>query len=161
MLVEMTMQELIRNTEQIPTEKRHHIADQVQIVGGYHVQRIGESDLVFQAKTSTGHTAKIRAVVSETPSGGASVELSDGTPMQFAPIATRADDVQISCNCEDFYYRFAAVNSRYRVLFGEITKPYIPKGPRMSDREPASDQPAICKHVIKLTHLLQSQGIMR
>lgn len=159
MILEMTVRELIANTERIETTKRHHVADQVQIVGGFVVQQLGETDLLFEGDTNTGHHPKIRAPIQIVETGGTRVTTADGTQLTILPISSTADDVQVTCDCEDFYFRFATLNSKANVLFGTITKVYIPKGTR--NVAPASTVPAVCKHIIKLSHLLNNQGVLR
>ncbi len=158
MIVESSMRELIANTERIPTTKRHHIANQVVIVRGFEAQRLGEDDVLFSAVTSEGHNPKIRVKVTEDEHSPTTVNLGD-TQVHITPVSVASDDVQVSCDCDDFFFRFARINSKYGVLFGRIDRVYIPKGTRHVG--PVSTVPAVCKHIIKFTHLLRSHNIMK
>ncbi len=158
----MSLGQLLANTRKIPTTKRHHIADQVQLVGGFQAVKLDGSRIVFQSKTNTGHAPKVSFDYEET-TNGTQVVTQDGTDLSIRPKSSTTDDILVSCNCEDFFYRFATVNSENGVLFGNIERVYVPKGTRkLSQQEyPISSQPAICKHVIKLTDLLRAQQVIR
>jgi hypothetical protein len=158
MIVEMTLDQLIRNTEQIETTKRHHIADQVQIPGGYEALKVNDGEVVFQGETNTKHHPKIRIEIEPVETGGVPLTLTTGENISIKPTDTRSKDVQVTCDCEDFYYRFATVNSKNGVLFGNITKVYIPKGKRKPE---GPFQPSICKHIIKLGSTLRGDGVIR
>ena len=157
MIVEMTLDQLIKNTEQIETKKRHHIADQVQLNGGYQALKLNDGEVVFQAKTNTNHQPKIRVEI-EQVDRGTNIVLTTGESVEIKPIDTRQKDVQVSCNCEDFIYRFATVNSRNGVLFGNITNTYIAKGVRKPE---GPFEPSVCKHIIKLGSVLKANDIIR
>lgn len=160
MIVETSMQRLIANTEMIPTTKRHMIADQVILINGFRVVRLGK-DVVFEASTSTGHHPKIRVAVEEDENSQTILKLVDNTELRITPVSRTNDDVQVSCDCDDFFHRFAKINSRHGVLFGKIDRIYIPKGTPRTYQHPIPDAPAVCKHLIKLTDFLQASSIIR
>jgi hypothetical protein len=157
MIVEMTLDQLVRNTEKIETTKRHHIADEVQLKNGYQALKISEQEVVFQAETSTDHNPKIRMEIEQTEQGGIPLTLTTGESVKIQPVNTRQKDVQVTCNCDDFIFRFATVNSKNGVLFGNITKTYIAKGVRKPE---GPFEPSVCKHIIKLGSVLKGDGII-
>lgn len=158
MLIEASIQDLIRSTEQIDTTARHHIAYQVQMVNGYQVVKFGP-DLVFQGQTSTNHHPKIRMVGYQLDEGprSAKVVTVSGEELSIKPLSKRSK-TYITCDCEDFIYRFAMTNQKQDVLFGRITSVYIPKTNRPSSN---IGQIGVCKHIIRLIDLLEDERIVR
>lgn len=158
-LLEMTLRQLIQNTEQIVTTKRHHIAHEVKFPTGFQALKISDNEVVFQGKTNTGHQPKIRVDVEQIKGrGGVPVALSTGESIQIKTVNTWNQDVQVACNCEDFSFRFATVNSRAGVLLGNVTNTYVSKGVRQPE---GPFEPSICKHIIKLGDILKDQRIIR
>lgn len=158
-LLEMTLQQLIQNTEQIVTTKRHHIAHEVKFPTGFQALKLSDDEVVFQGKTNTGHQPKIRVDIDRIEGrGGVPVKLTTGEAIQMKTVNTWKQDVHVACNCEDFTFRFATVNSRAGVLLGNVTNTYVSKGKR---RPEGPFEPSICKHIIKLGDILKDQRIIR
>ena len=157
MLIEASIRDLITSTNQIETKARQHIAYQVQITGGFQTLKVGP-DLVFQSNTSTGHHPKIRITGFEEYTGPGAVNVvtvaGEELSVRQLSVSSRA---YVSCDCEDFIYRFAATNQQYGVLFGKITRPSIPKTNRVQNLGLIG----VCKHLIKFVELLKSEGIVR
>lgn len=158
MIVEASIQDLITSTNSIATDARQHVANQVQFTKGFNTTKFGK-DLVFQGVTSTGHTPKLRITgldEGEKP-GSISVVTPSGQPMHIQPMSKQAQAF-VSCDCEDFVFRFATTDQARGVLFGRITKPYIPKTDRATQN---LGKVGVCKHLIKFVELLSSQGVLK
>lgn len=153
----MTLQQLYRNTEQIPTKKRHNVSDEVALANGYKVDKLTDESILVSATTSKQYTPKIKLPVTLVDGEGAAITTTDGEQLTITPPSVAKDDVQVTCTCDDFYFRFATVNSKENVLFGNITRTYVPVG---SGHRVAHDVPAVCKHIIKLADTLQRDGII-
>lgn len=157
MLLEASIRDLIVSTNQIETKFRQHVSDQVQFTMGYQVMQIGDS-VVFQGYTSNDHFPKIRVLHTQPDDSTTAVKLVTvaGKSLSIVPIK-KTSDVLITCNCEDFVYRFATTNQQHGVLFGSITKPYIATGVRPSQNLGVI---GVCKHLIKLVDILTADRIL-
>jgi len=84
---------------------------------------------------------------------------TDGQDYIIVPVSQNNDDVQVSCSCLDFYYRFSVWNDRDGSLLGQSPPPYIKK----TDREPVNPNriAGLCKHLIALTDELRRENLIR
>jgi hypothetical protein len=157
MIIEASIQDLTASTNSIDTTARQHTANQVQMRTGFQTIKMG-ADVVFQGETTTGHTPKLRITgfeVSEKPNAVEVVTASG--PIKIEPLSKQAQ-AYVSCDCEDFVFRFATTDQARGVLFGKITHPYIPKTDRATQN---LGKIGVCKHLIKFVDLLTSQGILK
>jgi len=67
-------------------------------------------------------------------------------------------DVRVSCTCLDFHWTFAWYNSAEGTLIGDPPPPYTPSGNR-PPRNP-SKVPGLCKHLLKFSEVLKSEGLI-
>ena len=158
MLVEASLNTLIASTERIETKFRHHIFDQVRLPSGYTLQRMADGSLIAQATTDKGFVPKIKfktEISEEQQPNMTVVQTVDGETLYVEP-AKMADDVLITCSCDDFVYRFAITNKKQGVLFGDIRKTPVPKGVRPSAN---LNVIGVCKHLLKLTDLLKTERV--
>ena len=65
------------------------------------------------------------------------------------------NEVFVRCNCGDFYWRFNYYNYLDHSLYGKKRAKYEGQY-RINPKE----MPGLCKHLIKLTHMLRDSGIM-
>ncbi len=157
MLIEASIQDLISSTNTIDTDARQHVANQVQFRNGFQTIKVG-SDVVFQGQTSTGHTPKIRITgLQETDEPNSIEVMTQSGPIMILPLSKQAQ-AYVSCDCEDFVFRFATTDQARGVLFGKITRPYIPKTDRATQN---LGKIGVCKHLIKFVELLSSQGVLK
>lgn len=157
MLIETSIQDLITSTNQIDTTARQHVYNEVQIVGGYQTTQVG-NDLIFQCRTNTGHTPKIRIVnVEESSTPLASTVITTGGKQLLISPIPKTSQTYISCDCEDFVYRFAVTDQQRGVLFGKITRPTIPKTNRATQN---LGKMGVCKHLLKFVAVLTNDGIL-
>lgn len=157
MLVEASIQDLMTSTNSIDTDARQHIANQVQFKNGFQTVKVG-TDVVFQGATTTGHTPKFRITGLEEGDGPGAVEvMTQSGPIKIQPLSKQAQ-AYVSCDCEDFVFRFATTDQARGVLFGKITRPYIPKTDRATQN---LGKIGVCKHLIKFVDLLSSQGVLK
>ena len=158
MLIETTIRDLITSTYQISTTARQHVYNEVQIINGYQITRVG-GDLIFQCQTNTGHAPKIRIVGVDEAIGGAVSVLTTTTGEQLSINAIPPNTQSyISCDCEDFIYRFAVTNQQHGVLFGKITRPSIPKSTRATQN---LGKIGVCKHLLKFIAVLTNENILK
>lgn len=84
---------------------------------------------------------------------------SDGEDYYMKSIELKRKNVKVSCNCLDFYHRFAAHNDRDNSLHGNPPPPYTPTSDRKSDNP--KKVPGVCKHIIKTIDSLKKSGMVR
>lgn len=84
---------------------------------------------------------------------------SDGTEYYVERLNMQRSQVQVSCNCLDFYWTFATWNSADNSLIGAAPDPYVKTGNR-PPRNP-SQTPGLCKHLYAVGAAIQKEGILR
>lgn len=157
MIIEASIQDLTISTNSIDTTARQHTANQVQMKNGFQTVKMG-TDVVFQGETTTGHTPKLRVTGLDTSDSPTAVEVvTPSGPIKIQPLSKQAQ-AYVSCDCEDFVFRFATTDQARGVLFGKITRPYIPKTNRATQN---LGKIGVCKHLIKFVDLLTSQGVLK
>lgn len=157
MIIEASIQDLTTSTNSIDTTARQHTANQVQLKNGFQTIKMG-TDVVFQGETVSGHTPKLRVAGLEVTDGPTAVEVvTPSGPIKILPLSKQAQAF-VSCDCEDFVYRFATTDQARGVLFGKITRPYIPKTNRATQN---LGKIGVCKHLIKFVDVLTSQGVLK
>lgn len=83
---------------------------------------------------------------------------SDGDTYNITPIQLSRINVKVSCECLDFYWKFAKYNATDGSLQGNPPQPYQKK----TARAPGNPQqvPGVCKHLIKTVEELRQSGII-
>jgi hypothetical protein len=114
------------------------------------------------ATTKNGkYTVRIQVdgvdIKTEPFSGSVEINYS-GQTYYIQPISMNIGDVKVSCECMDFYMRFAFFNFNANALYGERPTPYQGKGKR-GPVNPAS-VPGICKHIRALGYKLKEDGVL-
>lgn len=160
MIVETTIAQLVANTAQIDTSKRQHVANEVQFTGGLTVVSLDDNTVLIKAITSNGYRPAIKLPTIEDDTSRTIIVFSDGTQLAIKPVSKSDEDIHVTCNCKDFVYRFAGINTKRSVLFGKIERfNYIRK---TNNKRTTTEylEPAVCKHLLKLVRTLQAQRIV-
>jgi len=86
-------------------------------------------------------------------------QTEDGQDYSIEPLSYTMADVEVSCTCLDFYYRFAVWNDSDGSLFGNAPPTYIKK----TDRKPLNPQrlPGLCKHLMSLTTEIRQERFLQ
>lgn len=97
--------------------------------------------------------------IDENDATAISFNAVDGEEYFIKPFVLNTDNAKVHCMCLDFYYTFSAWNDRDDSLQGKSPKPYVKK----TDRPPRNPPkvPGMCKHLIKLTDVLKSKGLIK
>lgn len=95
----------------------------------------------------------------EKTGGATSFVASDGEQYNIRPLQKNTNQVQVSCNCLDFYWTFATWNNADGSLLGPSPDPYV-KTSNRPPRNPAKT-PGICKHMYAVGKALQREGLLR
>lgn len=84
---------------------------------------------------------------------------ADGQEYHITPIRLRMSNVEVACDCLDFYFRFSVHNRRDNSLYGPPPQPYHSQGLR----PPVNPLkvPGVCKHLIKLTDTLRASDLIQ
>jgi hypothetical protein len=165
-LEESSLGDLDRSaSSSVPTRKRQHSVDTVRLGEIRFVP--GEGNLLVKCFTS-GETGKqydtqimLNDVVysEEQAEGTINFTAMDGEEYFIQPLSAQETQVEVTCNCMDFYWRFALWNHNDGSLLGPKPQPYYKK----TDRPPVNPEgaPGMCKHLMKLATGLMENGIVR
>jgi hypothetical protein len=165
LLSEITVRQLTQNNYKgFPeTKKRQHIVNLVNARDLKFVPYDQTGDLTIESKTmSNGHnyTTKIAFTdVEYVEEGGVSFKAVDSEIHNITPLNARNNDVEVSCDCLDFRFRFADFHYKNNSLLGNPPPAYIKK----TDRPPVNPTKALgaCKHVLALVDKLTQLRILR
>ena len=166
-LVETSLNVLYNNTVNGFDSDRASAANRVQVLNKDFVASPDQGVLLCKARTrSSAKQYETRIAFSgieyqgDEEQGGQTTtfQTPDGQEYTIVPAQYANTDVQVSCSCLDFYYLFAAWNSKDGSLQGNPPPAYVPK----TDREPRNPQqlPGMCKHLIALSDDLRQQRIV-
>ena len=156
--------QLTSNTNVFFGNDRKQKAAQVQLSKVQYIQA-EDGILIVKAETrssdktydTTIQFSKVRFV---KPGTQHSVPLeTNGTEVSIMPLKNLGNQVEVHCNCMDFYWRFAMYNSKNQSLLGDAPAPYVKK----TDRVPLNPEqvPGACKHLNKLADQLRLQRILK
>jgi hypothetical protein len=166
-----TYNDLYRNIEMgFPhTTKRQHAIQTVNINNIEFTPAIPSKELTVKCEaTSEGHkynpTITFKNVDFMTPEDVPSgddieIETKGNGKQRVHKLQFTKTNVKVSCNCLDFYYRFAVWNGISASLDGPVPPPYIRK---TNTRPPVNPRkvPGMCKHLIKLFGTLYASGLI-
>lgn len=87
---------------------------------------------------------------------GVHIIASDGLEYSFSPLSLENTDILLRCNCLDFKFRFNFYDHVDKSLYGRVRSPYASAG-----GPPANPQelPGMCKHLMKMTEVLQHANL--
>jgi hypothetical protein len=147
------------------TTKRQHATDPVRVVQLQLVPFTKTNDLkVTTVINSSGkkydNTILFKDVVYEDSDQDDNVTFtaSDGEEYNIEPIPLSGSEIQVTCNCLDFRWRFSLWNADDKSLYGKNPPPYRKK----TNRPPNNpDQtPGVCKHLIKSIEALKQAHLV-
>jgi hypothetical protein len=168
LLTETTYSELESNTQNFEpeTSKRQNVTASVQVQNLVMKPYRNTGQLEVSATTvSAGKTYQTTVMFEDVvyedsdQSDNVSFTGSDGDEHHIMPINLMKHNVKVSCECLDFYWRFAPFNSKDGSLHGQPPSPYAKK----TDRPPVNKKqtPGVCKHLIKTVTELQREGVVK
>jgi hypothetical protein len=162
-----TVPQLRQNIEQnFDTNKRQHATGTVSIQGVQFVPFQPEQQMKVLSQTrSNGHNYNTACQFSnvafqEAPSAQTvTVMGKDGAQHNIVPVVLNTSNVQVSCTCLDFHYRFSAWNATDDSLAGQPPGLYR----KTTNRPPVNPSrvPGMCKHIIKLVDHLRRLRVVR
>jgi hypothetical protein len=163
-LLELTFDKLIRNTDRAFKNDRNVRASDVKITNTIFIPYINDNYLEVEAESKTDNGKYISRIVFENifyrdePSKRtARIVTVDGAEYYFDRINRSRSNVKVSCTCLDFHYRFAIYNYRDNALATDPPKPYVKK----TDRPPVNPAKVsgVCKHIIRMVEELERDNI--
>lgn len=168
LIVEMTVYQLDRSTHNAFGDDREHGAGKTSIgnIEYSEQQADGKTQLVVKSAVRGSTGMQYEPVIvfknvtfeqEDTPQN-ITVQGSDGKDHHIDAASVRNSDVQVRCNCMDFYWRFANWNMKHKSLLGNPPPPYVKK----TDRPPVNptQKPGVCKHLYKLIQQIKAKRIM-
>jgi hypothetical protein len=167
-LDEMTTYQLDRSTHTAFGDTREASAGRTQIgnIEFSSTTAKGKQQLVVKS-TVTGPTGKkyttliifknVKFEPEDTPQN-ITIQGVDGQPLHIDPYSTGMSDVQVRCDCMDFYWRFANWNFKHHALSGDKPPPYV----KVTDRPPVNplQKAGTCKHLYKLVQQIRAKQLI-
>lgn len=167
LLAEFSLSQLIQQTASAypATTKRENAVDEVSVS---HVHLVPAENTLVAKGTVRGSAGKTyecaihfeNVQYNPGPDEPAATFVSGGQEYTIVPIQTASADVQVSCSCLDFRFRFAHYNSSSGALFGKQPDLYarVPNSKRPEANPKKS--PGVCKHLIDFTNSLTESGLL-
>ena len=95
----------------------------------------------------------------EQPTGSIILQAKNGKEFTIMPIELEKHNCRVSCNCLDFFWRFALYAHKDQSLLGTDLGVYR----KRTNRPPVNPQqvPALCKHLLRLAIELKNSGVVR
>jgi hypothetical protein len=166
LLSEITIRQITQNTYKgFPdTKKRQHVVNLVNARDLKFIPYDVSSVLKVESDTrSSGGTTYESVIefkdVEYVEEGGVSFKGVDNEIHNITPLNARFNDVEVSCSCLDFRFRFAEFHYKNNSLNGNPPPPYVKK----TDRPPVNPKKALgaCKHLIALADKLTQMRLLR
>ena len=165
LLLELSTTQLQRNTDSIFKGRDDRSGD-VSISNVELAPSTSDNTLTVTANATTkdgDYTVKMlfEGVEFFAQQQPGAVSVNDANELFFMPISKNMAQVKVTCECLDFYWRFAFYNFNNKALLGQKPKPYT-KVPG-SNRGPVNPTrtPGICKHLYALVEYLQQNRIIK
>lgn len=173
-LFERTLSSLVSSTSASFGASRQRDANKVQIKNVTYIPATHQEILQVQSETystsekvykTTIQLHGIQYIDEETynelqEAGEVAQEIkgSDGGTYYIYYDGSENVYVKVSCNCNDFKWRFAYYNSKDGSLLGTAPPPYIGR----TNRGAANPQetPGVCKHIIRLKKELENDNLI-
>ena len=95
----------------------------------------------------------------QQPAGSIILQAKNGKEFTIMPIQLTKHNCRVSCNCLDFFWRFALYAHKDQSLLGTDLGVYR----KRTNRPPVNPRqvPALCKHLLKLAIELKNSGVVR
>lgn len=133
----------IRSLTYIPYVKNNKLLCVGQVIGksSNYITKIAFSDVSFD--------------------GDIIITTSSNEEQNIAPISLSNTNVEVKCNCLDFFQRLASYNKNVKALYGTDTPNYTGgTSPEDKKKGNPNNSPGICKHVYALLDHLKSEGLV-
>ncbi len=161
LLQELYYQELKNATNINFGTARNKKAKRVQRGKALFIPSVKDKILQVITKTNTDNDKYTTIVVfhgvsyvnRETPGSKRIISPSN---IQYFVTKNDTKDIQVSCSCMDFYYRFATWDDNQNALYGSPPPPYIKTTNRPFVNPFKS--PGVCKHIIGVMNNLKKRN---
>jgi hypothetical protein len=165
--LEASLSELYKNTlSSFPnTTKRQFAIDTVKIENLQWVPFQGVKTLFVKAIVNNEGRANESIMLFKNVNyqlnqkkGTVPVVGANGKKVFIEQISSEQNDVLVRCSCKDFYWTFLHFNSLEKSLFGRDRKRY--EAIYNPDSRNPEHSPGLCKHLIKLSKILQNSNLL-
>ncbi len=167
-LAELSLGKLQRNTDQFFDTDREGRSHDVAVSNIAYTPSVeGKSLLCETVATTEDGSYRVfieldGVTVSTQPQTGMTeIQATNGEKYFIAPVSYNLNQAKVSCQCLDFYMRFAFYDYNADALYGDKPKPYV-KRPG-STRGPANPSrvPGMCKHIRATAYKMQDEGVLK
>jgi len=167
-LVEAPYVELEQKTMQFTpsTTKRQYAMDTIRVtsmelIPAEESQTLSVRSTVNSDGTNYTTTIQFDGVEFHEDDQAANVSFKavGGGESHISPIMLQRSNCKVSCDCLDFYWRFATQNAKVDSLDGKAPPPYH----KRTSRPPANikNTPGVCKHLMKTVVALRDAHLVR
>lgn len=167
-LAELSLGKLQRNTDKFFDTDREGRSHDASIDNIAYTPSVDNGSLLCNSVASTVDgtykvVVELQGVnISTQPSDGmVEFQATNGNKYFLMPASYNLNNVKVSCQCLDFYMRFAFYDYNADALHGRKPKPYV-KRPG-SNRGPANPArvPGMCKHIRALAYKMMDDGLIK
>lgn len=166
-LLEAPYAELEQKTMQFTptTTKRQYAIDTIRVTGMELIPAKESQTLSVKSTVSSDGTNYTTTLIfdnveyhEDDQAANVSFKGSGGEEEHISPVNLLRSNCKVSCNCLDFYWRFATQNSKVNSLDGKAPPPYH----KRSTRPPANlkNTPGVCKHLMKTVVALRDAHLV-
>lgn len=167
LIIESSLTDLYKSTvNAFPnTTKRQHATDPIKIVELKWTPFLGMKTLfvrgVAHNENRTYNPMILFKKVSyhkQNTKGVVELHTNEGEQVFLERLSFDNNGVLVRCNCKDFHWRFTHWDSLDKSLYGRDRKKYEAKyNPGSAN---PTESPGMCKHIMKLTKVLQESGLI-
>lgn len=141
------------------TKKRQHVKDSIVIEELRYTPFLGVKTLFIraEAKNEERHYSPMILIKGVNyGKHGAKIIDNDNKIYEFEKISIEENNVNVRCNCADFFWRFNYYDHLDQSLYGNKRKKYKSK-----NGKPANPlkMPGMCKHLMKAIEAIKENGI--
>lgn len=166
---DQTVPQLRQSTEQgFPrTKKRQHSVGEVRVTGIQYLPAPQQKAIQITTATtsSSGNQHKQSVMLKnaefETMGNGSNASFKDATGREYfiKTLPLTDTNVHVTCDCEDYIFRFAHTNDQNGCHLGQLPPNYVRK---TTTRPPANPNnvPGCCKHLLKIMDTLKGYGLL-
>lgn len=166
-LMEAPYAELERKTMQFTptTTKRQYAVDPIRVTS-MELVPAKESQILTAKATVNSEGTNYTTTISfdgvqyeeDDQASNVSFKGTGGEEAHIVPIQLVKSNCKVSCNCLDFYWRFATQNAKVNSLDAKAPPPYH----KRTNRPPANlkNTPGVCKHILKTVAALRDAKLV-
>ena len=164
---EYTISQLDKDTANNFVGDRKERSNNIKVTSVVYVPFVANNKLLCNSDVvgETGQHYKTKISFSNVEydtKDGNIITTSDNKEMSIGIIDMNKSDVEVSCNCLDFFQRLASYDKTVKALYGNETPKYTGfTRPEDKKKGNPNNSPGMCKHLYALIDYLKSDNVVR